>query len=109
MGIRVLQRGVLFPVLLYISTFIMTIFIVNLMIAKMTSSYEKIRGESISYFAHLQVGLIAEFKDDRDHPPPINFITYLPCRYESRTAHAAVHRPASPCCCCHSCAATLCC
>ena len=65
------------PLWLWLSTFVTTIFLVNLMIAKMTSSYEKIRSESLAYLSQQYFYLIAEFKDDRGHAPPINVITFL--------------------------------
>ena len=48
----------------------------NLMIAKMTSTYEKVQANSQSYRAHQMVSLIAEFKDDRGPPPPCNIVTF---------------------------------
>ena len=52
---------------------------VNLMIAKMTSTYEKIQQQSLAYRAEQQVSLIAEFKDERGPPPPFNIITSFAC------------------------------
>ena len=50
---------------------------VNLMIARMTSTYEKVQGESHFYRAHQRVSLTAEFKDERGQPPPFNVIILL--------------------------------
>ena len=63
------------PVLLWISTFLITVLLVNLMIAKMTSTYEKIRERTLAYRALQRASLIAEFKDDRGAPPPMNLVT----------------------------------
>ena len=74
------------PILLWSSTFISTIFLVNLMIAKMTSTYDNIRRETLSDRAEQQVGLIAEFKDERGMPPPINLFVLLFSPLFSRAA-----------------------
>ena len=65
------------PILLWMTTFMLTVFLTNLMIAKMTSSYDRIRNDSLSYLAHLRVGLIADFKDDRGPAPPFNIAAFL--------------------------------
>ena len=49
----------------------------NLMIAKMTSTYEKVQEQSLAYRAEQKVSLIAEFKDERGPPPPFNILTSL--------------------------------
>ena len=58
-------------------TFFTTIFTVNLMIAKMTSAYEKIRVRSTEYRALQRMDLVIEFKDDRGAPPPLNLFELL--------------------------------
>jgi len=63
------------PILMWLETFVTTIFLVNLMIAKMTSTYERIRSESLYYRAHQRCEFIIEFKDERAAPPPFNLIT----------------------------------
>jgi len=60
------------PVILWVTVFLVTIFLVNLMIARMTSTYERLRVESIAYRAEQKVQLVAEFKDDRGWAPPFN-------------------------------------
>ena len=41
-----------------------------------TSTYEKIRSESLSYRAQQHADLVAEFKDDRGPAPPFNIFTF---------------------------------
>ena len=80
------------PIILYVFTFFLTIFLVNLMIAKMTSTYDNIRRETLSYRAEQQVGLIAEFKDERGMPPPINLFVLLFSPLFSRAAEDTTER-----------------
>jgi len=62
------------PWMLWLTTFVTTIFLVNLMIAKMTSTYDKIRRESLYYRALQRCQFIIEFKDERNAPPPFNLV-----------------------------------
>lgn len=70
-------RSAWLPVLLWIEAFFTTIFLVNLMIAKMTSTYEKIRSESLYYRALQRCEFVREYKDERGAPPPINLIAFI--------------------------------
>jgi len=45
-------------------------------VAKMTSTYERIRSESLYYRAHQRCEFIIEFKDERNAPPPFNLFPY---------------------------------
>ena len=64
--------------LLYSYVFISTITIVNLMIAQMTQSYERISSNSTLFRKYSQVDLIREYKDKRGPlPPPLNVLLYV--------------------------------
>jgi len=67
------------PVLLYIEAFLTTIFLVNLMIAKMTAKYDQIRSQSLAYRAHQKFHFTLEFKDERGSPTPFNLASLLLC------------------------------
>jgi hypothetical protein len=54
-----------------------TIFMVNLMIAKMTSTYESIRSKSLHWRALQRCEFAIEFKDERLTPPPFNLVNYF--------------------------------
>ncbi|KAL1519094.1 hypothetical protein AB1Y20_003361 [Prymnesium parvum] len=61
--------------LLWIYTLFTTVFLVNLMIAQMTNSYEKIKKESYLYRCFERVGVVVEYKDYRNAvPPPLNVV-----------------------------------
>jgi len=62
------------PIILWIEAFVTVVFLVNLMIARMTSTYERIHSESVQYRAHQRCEFIIEFKDLRGAPPPINLL-----------------------------------
>lgn len=57
---------------------------VNLMIARMTSTYEKVRSASHWYRAHMAVNLTAEYKDERGQPPPFNIPSFFLDRVMTR-------------------------
>ena len=63
-----------YPGLLFVSTFVLTVFLVNLMIAKMTSTYEHIKDNAAYYKAQDRLELVKEFKDERGPPPPFNLL-----------------------------------
>jgi len=63
-----------YPGLLFVSTFVLTVFLVNLMIAKMTSTYEHIKDNAAYYKAQDHLELVKEFKDERGPPPPFNLL-----------------------------------
>lgn len=65
------------PVLLFFQALLTMVFMVNLMIAKMTSTYERIRSESQEYRALQHAQFILEFKDERSAPPPLNLLTSI--------------------------------
>lgn len=61
-----------YPVLLFVTTFVLTVFLVNLMIARMTATYEKIDSNARYYRSQLKLELVQEFKDGRGAPSPVN-------------------------------------
>ena len=62
----------------WVYAFFTTIYIVNLLIAQMTTEYETIRAESILHRKFRRVGLIVEYKDSRSiFPPPLNLIEFI--------------------------------
>lgn len=63
------------PLLVFFQAFFVTIFLVNLMIAKMTSTYERIVSKSFYYRALQRAEFVVEFKDERGFPPPLNILT----------------------------------
>ena len=63
------------PLLLWFFTFFTTIFLVNLMIAKMTTTYEDISKDHVYYRAVLEADLILEYKDALGAPPPFNVLS----------------------------------
>ncbi len=59
----------------WLYAFFTTIYIVNLLIAKMTTQYETIQNESIYRRKFSRVSVLLEFKDSRSlFPPPLNLI-----------------------------------
>jgi len=61
--------------LLWIYTLFTTVFLVNLMIAQMTNSYDNIKKESYLYRCFERVGVVVEYKDYRNAvPPPLNVV-----------------------------------
>ena len=72
-----------------------SIFLVNLMIAKMTSTYERIRAESLYYIATHRCHFIYEFKDERMAPSPLNLLSlvYFPFALLSRRLAGAERPP----------------
>ena len=62
--------------ILFLYVFVSTITIVNLMIAQMTQSYEKIANKSMLFRKYRQVDLIREYKDKRSPLPP-PFIAFM--------------------------------
>jgi len=66
-----------YPVLLFVTTFAVTVFLENLLIAKMTSTYDYIRQHALDFKAHQSFDLVNEFKDERGPAPPFNIVTLL--------------------------------
>ena len=62
------------PFLLFVYTFFTMIFLVNLMIAKMTTRYETIRSQSLRFRSLQLVDLTLQFKDERGAPSPVNLL-----------------------------------
>ena len=63
-------------VLLYVS--ISTIVLVNLLIAQMSASYEKVTEKATQLWLFERMSLYKEYKDDRDaFPPPLNALQFL--------------------------------
>jgi hypothetical protein len=72
-----LMGGMLITVQYFYSAFT-TIYIVNLLIAKMTTQYESVKDKSTNYRKFRRVGVILEFKDMRSlFPPPLNLLEHL--------------------------------
>ncbi|KAL1512224.1 hypothetical protein AB1Y20_005487 [Prymnesium parvum] len=68
------SSAIITPMLLFTYTFLTTIFLVNLLIAQMTNTYEKIKERSRVYRLFQRVSLIVDYKDNRGAPPPLNLI-----------------------------------
>jgi len=52
--------------------------LVNLLIAQMSSTYERVKENSTEFWEFDRVSLIREYKDNKDPlPPPFNVIWYL--------------------------------
>ena len=90
------------PALLFVYTFFSTILLVNLLIAQMSSTYEEVRDDSELFWQFERVGLIREYKDNRDPlPPPLNalYIVFhdLP-KWLRRTHMRAVVWACGSCC-----------
>jgi len=64
------------PVLAFLYVFVTTIFLVNLMIAKMTSTYTKIETFAVGFRAQQYAELAINFKNNGP-PPPLNLILDL--------------------------------
>jgi len=64
-----------YPFLLFLSGLLTSVFMVNLLIAMMTSTYERIRSESQYWCATQYCETAIEFKDERGLPPPLNVLT----------------------------------
>ena len=85
-------RVVWLPAMLMFTAFSTSIILVNLMIAKMTSTYDKIRSESLYYRALQRCQFITEYKDERGAPPPVNLITtFLNLVPSAPTTYAQAH------------------
>jgi len=63
-----------YPALLFIYTFLTTIFLVNMLTAQMTSTFEAVKAESSSHRLFQKVHLIEEFKDHHRVPLPFNLV-----------------------------------
>jgi hypothetical protein len=62
------------PLLLIVFAFVVTMFLVNLMIAQMSTRYEYIRENSLRFRSLQLVDFTLEFKDDRGSPSPFNLL-----------------------------------
>jgi len=65
------------PLLVWVFAFFTTVYLVNLMIAKMTTTYETIAGDHIFYLAMFESEFVLEYKDALGAPPPFNIIVLL--------------------------------
>ena len=67
---------VVLPTLVFLYTFTTTVFLVNLLIAQMTKSYERIinDGHSREYLEFQRLASVRDYKDTRTAPPPLNLI-----------------------------------
>jgi hypothetical protein len=76
--LRIGRSGnLLTPLLLIFFTFLVMMFLVNLMIAQMSTRYEYIRENSLRFRSLQLVDLTLEFKDDRGAPSPFNLFDGL--------------------------------
>ncbi len=67
--------GLVVVVLVFVYAFIATIYIVNLLIAQMTTTYEKLQERNNVYIKFQRVLLVIEYKDLRSPlPPPLNLL-----------------------------------
>jgi len=64
------------PLLLFLTGFVTTVYMVNLLIAMMTSTYERIRSKSHDWRAMHRCDSLLEFKDERGAPPPLNLLLW---------------------------------
>ena len=62
------------PLLLAFYTFFTIVFLVNLMIAKMTTIYEKVSLQQVRFRSLQLLNLTLEFKDTRAAPSPVNLL-----------------------------------
>mmetsp|Transcript_19150 Transcript_19150/g.39055 ORF Transcript_19150/g.39055 Transcript_19150/m.39055 type:complete len:490 (-) Transcript_19150:639-2108(-) len=67
-------KGNWLPALLWLFMFFTTIFLVNLMIAQITSTFTRIEEKAPSYHAHQEFELVLGFKDEMGPPSPFNII-----------------------------------
>ena len=80
-------RATIISVLMWVYSFIATIIFVNLLIAQMTSTYDRVKVEADEFWQFERVTLIREYKDNRESiPPPFNIVLYfvLFCRTAMR-------------------------
>jgi len=63
--------------LIWTCTLLISVFIINLLIARMTSTYEALSEQSKEYRRFRRVDLVLEFKDRRGAPPPLNLLQHL--------------------------------
>jgi len=66
------------PFFVWIYSFLSTVVLVNLLIAQMSSTYERVKENSAEFWEFHRVSLIREYKDNKDPlPPPFNVLWYL--------------------------------
>ena len=64
--------------LLWLYTFLVTIVLVNLLIAQMSSTYEAVKDNAEQLALYQKVELFLEYKDNREVlPPPLNLVVIL--------------------------------
>ena len=87
-----------FPLLLLLTALLLAIFLTNLMIAQMTSTYEHIRTRSQEYRALQRCEFILEFKDNRSAIPPLFILLWMAYRWLTcnlfavKKSNEALHR-----------------
>ena len=82
--------GYVLVILIWLYAFIATIYIVNLLIAQMTTNYEKILVKNNVYVKFRRVQLVLEYKDMRGLPPPLNLF-WLPLLFCYRLLTCRLH------------------
>lgn len=71
------------PFFVWLYSFLSTVVLVNLLIAQMSSTYDRVKENSADYWKFDRVQLVLEYKDNKDpFPPPLNVVYYL-FRYAS--------------------------
>ena len=66
------------PLAIWVYAFVATVVLVNLLIAQMSSTYERVKENSAEYWEFSRVDLVKEYKDNKDAaPPPLNLLYYL--------------------------------
>ena len=65
------------PLLLWMYLVIANIFLVNLLIATMTATYERVKNQSQLYWNFERTAMILQFKDTKSLPPPLNLLVVL--------------------------------
>ena len=65
-------------ILMWTYSFIATVIFVNLLIAQMSSTYDRVKVEADEFWQFERMTLIREYKDNRESlPPPFNIVLYL--------------------------------
>merc|ERR1719502_144589 len=87
------------PVMLFMYMIISSIILVNLLIAQMSSKFEKIMNDANVLWLQELVQMILEFKDDRDPvPPPFNvlYMFFIELPYKCYKYASGAKAPSSP-------------
>jgi len=70
--------GWLTPPLIWLYVFFVTVVLLNLLIAQMSSTYSDVKLQADEYYQMERLHIVLEYKDNRDAaPPPLNLFVYL--------------------------------